>query len=64
MPQALKPVKFEARLEIPGVDNVSSYVGARFGTCFACPPRHDAQFRGRLLGPRDLSLPLAGVTAH
>ena len=40
------------------------YVGARFGTCFACLPRYVAQFRGRLLGPRDFSLPLAGVTAH
>eukprot|EP00966_Prymnesium_polylepis_P099225 2298101-Prymnesium_polylepis.1 len=23
------------------------YVGARFGTCFACLPRDDAEFRGR-----------------
>ena len=28
------------------------------------PARYDAEFRGRLLGPRDFSLPLAGVTAH
>ena len=25
-------------------------LGARFGTCFACLPRIDAKFRGRLLG--------------
>jgi hypothetical protein len=42
------------------------YVGARFGTCFACPPRYDGEIRGRFLAPRDFSLPahLAGVTAH
>eukprot|EP00966_Prymnesium_polylepis_P069815 1623491-Prymnesium_polylepis.1 len=28
------------------------------------PARYGAQFRGRLLGPRDCSLPLTGVTAH
>ena len=28
------------------------------------PARYDAEFRGRFLGPRELSLPLAGVTAH
>ena len=28
------------------------------------PARYDAEFRGRFLGPRDFSLPLAGVTAH
>eukprot|EP00966_Prymnesium_polylepis_P064234 1489069-Prymnesium_polylepis.1 len=32
---------------------------------FLCvPARYDAEFRGRFLGPRDFSLPLAGVTAH
>eukprot|EP00966_Prymnesium_polylepis_P045575 1055342-Prymnesium_polylepis.3 len=44
------------------------YVGARFGICFACPPRYGVQFRGRCCsapGKRDVfSLPLTGVTAH
>jgi hypothetical protein len=32
---------------------------------FLCvPARYDGEFIGRLLGPRDFSLPLAGVTAH
>eukprot|EP00966_Prymnesium_polylepis_P261714 6045875-Prymnesium_polylepis.2 len=40
------------------------YVGARFGTCFAYLPRYDAEFRGRLLGPRDFSLSLKPVRGH
>eukprot|EP00966_Prymnesium_polylepis_P329816 7385498-Prymnesium_polylepis.1 len=47
-----------------GAGRVRPYVGARIGTCFACLPRYDAEFRRRLLGPRDFSLPLARVTAH
>eukprot|EP00966_Prymnesium_polylepis_P097349 2255167-Prymnesium_polylepis.1 len=41
-------------------------VGARFGTCIPCPPGMtlSSRHKGRFLGPRDFSLPLAGVTAH
>ena len=50
------------RLPVIGapVASYTHYVGARFGTCFAWLPRSDAEFRGRLLGPGDFSLPLAG----
>eukprot|EP00966_Prymnesium_polylepis_P017111 394604-Prymnesium_polylepis.1 len=40
------------------------YVGARFGTLPFVPAQYGAQFRDRLLGPRDFSLPLTGATAH
>eukprot|EP00966_Prymnesium_polylepis_P265966 6143798-Prymnesium_polylepis.4 len=44
---------------LPAFTALYSYVGARFGTCFACPPRYDGEIRGRFLGPGGFSLPLA-----
>eukprot|EP00966_Prymnesium_polylepis_P039244 910711-Prymnesium_polylepis.1 len=58
----LRPRPTPTRVGPTDRPSAAHIVGTRFGTCFSCPPaaRYGAQFRGRLLAPRDFSLPLTG----